>query len=140
MEETKIQQILDELRQAHPMYDISALPTKQRGNKQLIVVKGFKNEGNIDSWSISIIYPLQWDMWNILEKNEGATGSLRLLFIRENQFVFYSPDTGCGNVFEEMKKPLHVDVYGGYEHQHYIGECLDINDILEYLSTTQIWF
>ena len=140
MKEEQVQQILEELKQAYPMYDISTLSTKQRENRQLIVVKGFKNEKSIDAWTVGIIYTLRWNMLKILNKHEGATRDLRLLFIRENQFVLYSPDTGRENVFKEIEKPLRVSVYGEAEHQHYIGECDDINDVIEYLTTTTNWF
>lgn len=140
MKEKQVQQILEELKQTFPMYDISPLPTQQRGNRQLIVVKGFKNEGSLDAWAVGVIYPLRWKMLLILEKYEGATRDLRLLFIRENQFVLYSPDIGYGNVFKEMKKPLRVGVYGDFEHQRYIGECETIDDVIEYLTTNTNWF
>ncbi|MBR1604951.1 MAG: hypothetical protein IJ660_02455 [Alphaproteobacteria bacterium] len=140
MEEIKIKQILVELKQAYPKYEIFALSTKQRGNRQLIVVKGFSPVGDIDDWSIDTVYPIYWEMVKLLEQHEGANHDLRFLFIRNNQFVLWSPDVGFGDVFREMKKPLHKDVYGDYAQQHYVGECKDIQDVLDYLTTTDVWF
>ena len=79
-------------------------------------------------------------MLEILEKHEEAMRDLRLLFIRGNQFMLHSPNVGFGSVFREMNKPLYIDVYGDQERQHYVGECQDINDVLEYLTQTQVWF
>ena len=140
MQETKVQQILDRLKQAYPQYEISSLSTKQRGGRHLIIIKGFTDNSDIDDWSIDIVYPVMWKMMTIFEKYEDAMRCLRLLFIRNNQFVFHSPDVGKGNAFKEMQKPVNVDVYGNYERQHYVGQSRDINDVLEYLTTTQVWF
>ena len=140
MEQKQIQQVLAELQRAYPKYDISALSTKQRGERHLIVIKGFENIGDIDDWSVDMVYPILWKMLRLLEEHKEANHDLRLLFIRDNQFVLWSPDVGCGNVFREIKKPIHKDVYGDQERQHYVGECQDINDVLEYLTTTQVWF
>lgn len=140
MEKTKVQQILEELKQAYPKREISSLATKQRGNRWLIVIKGFDSTGDIDDWSVDTVYPIFWDMLKQLEQHEGATNDLRFLFIRNNQFVLWSPNVGFGNVFKEFKKPLHKDVYGDYAQQHYVGECKDINDVLAYLTTTDVWF
>ena len=140
MEELRIKKILEELQQAYPKYEISSLSTQQRGNRYLIVVKGFDASGNIDDWTVNVVYPIWWNMLEILDKHEGAMRDLRLLFIRDNQFMLHSPDVGFGSVFREMTKPLHIDVYGDYERQHYVGECMNINDALEYLTTTQVWF
>ena len=140
MEETKTQQILEELKHAFPKYEISSLPTNQRGDRQLIIVQGFDTEGSIDSWSVYVVYPIWWDMMKILEKYEGGLRDFRLMFIRGTQFLLHSPDVGCGNVFKNIEKPLFRKVYGYAEHQHYIGECRDINDVLEYLTTTTTWF
>ena len=141
MEETKVQQILENLRQAFPKYEISSLLTKQRGKKYLIIVKGFDAiDSNIDDWSTKIVYPIWWDMMKILETHEEGICNLRLMFIRDNQFLLHSPDVGCGNVFRNMEKPLFRNVYGYAEHQHYICQCQNINDVLEYLTQTQIRF
>lgn len=140
MEEKKLNEILEELKHAFPKYDILSLPTNQRGNRQLIIVQGFDSFGSIDTWSVDVVYPIWWDMMKILEKYEGAMRDLRLMFIRGNQFLLHSPDVGLGNVFKNMDKPLHREVYGYEGHRHYIGECRDINDVLEYLASTQVWF
>ena len=140
MKEKQVQQILEELKQAYPRYDISTLPTKQRGNRYLIIVNGFRDEGDIDDFSVDIVYLIRWGMLDILEEQNDAMRDLRLLFIRGNQFVLYSPDVGCGNAFKEFKKPLHKEVYGYFQHQHYVCECQNINDVLEYLTTTDVWF
>ena len=54
--------------------------------------------------------------------------------------MLHSPNIGFGSVFREMNKPLYIDVYGDQERQHYVGECQNINDVLEYLTQTQVWF
>ncbi|MEE6207719.1 MAG: hypothetical protein VZR95_06675 [Alphaproteobacteria bacterium] len=66
--------------------------------------------------------------------------NFRLLFIRNNQFMLHSPNVGCGDAFREMKRPLRKEVYSDFERQHYIGECRNIADVLEYLTLTQIWY
>ncbi|MBR3662313.1 MAG: hypothetical protein IKN67_03425 [Alphaproteobacteria bacterium] len=140
MEQTKVKQILDELKSAYPKYDISSCLTQQRGDRYLIIVKGFDDVGDIDDWSVDTVYPIWWNMVHILETHEEAMRDLRLLFIRNNQFMLHSPDVGLGSVFKEFKKPLHKEVYGDYAHMHYIGECQDINDVLDYLTQTHVWF
>lgn len=140
MPETDVQQILEELKQAYPEYEISSLTTKQRGDKYLFVIKGFDSAGDIDEWSINIVYPAFADIQKFLDQRENTLKNLRLLFVRGNQFVFYTPDIGQGNVFREMTQALHTECYGLYERQHYIGECLNINDVLSYLTTTNVWF
>ncbi len=140
MEEASIQQVLKELKQTYPQYKISSLATRQRGNRHLIIVRGFKNTGDIDDWSINVVYPIWWNMMEILEKHEGAMRNFRLLFIRNNQFMLHSPNVGCGDAFREMKRPLRKEVYSDFERQHYIGECRNIADVLEYLTLTQIWY
>ena len=140
MQETNVQQILEGLRQAYPKYEISSLPTRQRGGKYLFVIKGFDPAEDIDEWSINIVYPAFADMQKFLDQRENTLKNVRLLFVCGNQFVFYTPDIGRGNVFREMKQALHLECYGLYERQHYIGECSNIDDVLNYLTTTNVWF
>ena len=141
MKETSVQQILEELRQAYPGYEISALPTQQRGGKYLFIVKGFASGGDIDDWSVDVVYPLFSDMREVLKQNKNALIYGRLLFVRDNQFVFYTPDTcWSGNIFREMKETLHYESYGYEEYRHYIGECLNIDELLTYLTTTNVRF
>ncbi len=134
------EKILKELNNAFPKLEISPFSTKQRIDRTLIVVQGFSEAGDIDDWSINIVYPIWWKMIEILERHEGGMRDFRLLFIRNNQFMLHSPDVGLGNIFKEFSKPLMKDVYGDYERQHYIGNCQNINDVIEYLTSTQIWF
>ena len=138
MEQTQVQQILEELKKAYPNYDISSRLAQR--NRYLIIIKGFNFVGNIDDWSVDLIYPIWWNMMDILAKHEGAMRNLRLLFIRDNQFVLHSPDVGMGSVFKKFKKPLRMDVYGDYERQHYVGECQNINDVLDYLIQIRGYF
>lgn len=136
-EKTKI---TEELKKAFPQLEISMLATKHRGDRSLIVVKGFSQSGDIDDWSVDIVYPIWWRMIEILEQYEDGMRNFRLLFIRDNQFMLHSPEVGFGNVFREFSKPLQQDVYGDFANQHYVGECQNINDVIEYLTSTQVWF
>ena len=140
MEEQKIQEILEEMKQACSELEVSMLSTKQRGDRRLIVVSGFSPSGDIDDWSISVVNPLFWSMRDKLSEHKDEQGSFRMLFIRGNQFVLWSPNVGFGNVFREFDKPLHTDVYGYEAQQHYVGSCKDINDVIGYLTTTHVWF
>lgn len=132
--------VLQALKQAFPNLEISTISTNQRGNKKLIIVKGFSEAGNIDDWSVDTVYPIWWKMIEILDKYKSNSGSFRLLFIRDNQFMLHSPNIGFGNVFRKFDKPLCKYVYGDFERQHYIGECQNINDVIEYLTSTNAWF
>jgi hypothetical protein len=132
--------IMEELKNAFPRLEISMLSTKQRGNRKLIIVKGFSEIGDIDDWSVDIVYPIWWKMIEILERYESAMRDFRLLFIRGNQFMFHSPYLGFGDVFGGFSKPLRKDAYGDYAHRHYIGECQNINDVMEYLTSMQVRF
>lgn len=132
---------MEGLRQAFPAYEVSSLSTQQRGNKYLLVVKGFASGGCIDDWSVGVVYPLFSDMRKVLEQYKNALRYVRLLFVRDNQFVFYTQNTGwSGDIFREMSETLHYESYGYEEYQHYVGECLNIDDVLTYLTTTNVWF
>ena len=140
MEEQEIQEILEEMKQACSEFEVSMLPTKQRGDRRLLVVSGFSPSGDIDDWSINVVNPIFWRMRDKLAEHEGGQRDFRVLFIRSNQFVLWSPDVCWGNVFREFDKPLHTDVYGYEAQQHYVGLCKDINDVIHYLTNTQVWF
>ena len=140
MEKEKIQEILEKLKQTCPDFEVSLLRTEQRGGRYLIVIQGFSAVGDIDDWSINVVNPIMWRMQDRLAEYDGGTRDFRLLFIRSNQFVLWSPDVYCGDVFAEFTKPLHKEVYGFEAQQHYIGVCKDINDVLDYLTHTQVWF
>lgn len=135
-----VQKILEELKRAYPKYEISAHSTQQRGGKYLFVVGGFGAVGDIDDWFLQEVSPFYWEMLKFLEQRVDVRKYIRLLFVRGNQFALYSPDIGCGNVFREMEKIHHEDCFGYYENQYYIGACLNISDVLEYLTTTKVWF
>ena len=59
------EEILKELKDAFPLFEIEMLSTEQRGNKSLIVVKGFSQNGNIDDWYSRTVYPIWWEMISI---------------------------------------------------------------------------
>ena len=134
MEEQKVQQMLDELQQACPKYEISIRTTQRRGDVRLIVIQGFSSHGDIDSWAVDVVSPIWWDIVLKCVEKHKLEGNLRTLFIRENQFVFYSPDTGTGSVFEKMEKPVNFEVYGGEYHRYYVGECEKMEDVINYLT------
>ncbi|MBP5698509.1 MAG: hypothetical protein J6W96_03165 [Alphaproteobacteria bacterium] len=134
------EEILKELKDAFPLFEIEMLSTEQRGNKSLIVVKGFSQNGNIDDWYSRTVYPIWWEMISILDNYKRGLRSFRLLFVRGNQFMLHSPNVDCGDVFREFKELLYKDISGYDSMQRYVGECRDINELLEYLTTTQIWF
>ena len=140
MEEEKVQEILEKLKQTCPDLEVSMLQTKQRGDRRLIVIQGFSATGDIDDWSINVVNPIMWRMQDKLAEYDGGMLDFRMLFIRGNQFVLWSPDVHFGDVFAEFTKPLHKEVYGYEAQQHYIGGCSDINDVLDYLTHTQVWF
>lgn len=140
MRETDVQQIVEKLKRAYPKYEISFLATQQRGGRYLITVKGFDAAGDIDDWSVDVVYPVFKGMQELLEQQEDALKYVRLLFIRDNQFMLHSPDVGCGSAFKKMEKPLYVECYGYCENQYYVGECLDIADVLAYLTTMSVCF
>ncbi len=140
MQEMNVQKILEELKQVYPKYEVSALPTQQRGGRYLFVVSGFGTLGDIDDWFLQEVSPFYREMLKFLEQRVDVWKYIRLLFVRGNQFVLYSPDMGLGNVFYKMEKAHQEDCFGYYENQYYIGECLNINDVLEYLTTTKVWF
>ncbi len=131
---------MEELKKAYPKHEISSLPTQQRGGRYIFVIRGFSSAGDIDEWSINAVYPVFSDIRRFLEQCENALKYVRLLFVRGNQFVFYTPDIGQGNVFRKMEETLHLECYGLLERQHYIGECYNINDVIDYLTTTDVWF
>jgi hypothetical protein len=140
MEEKNVQQVLNALKRFYPELDVSILPTKQCDGRWLVVVKGFADEGDIDFWSIQIIYPIWWTMVDILKDFKDGLSQFRLLFVRGNQFLLHSPDVGRGDVFREMKKGLCKDTYGHESLRHYVGQSIDINDVLTYLTETEVWF
>lgn len=133
-------EIMEKLKNAFPNLEVSILTTNQRGDRKLIIVKGFSLEGDIDDWSINIVYPIWYKMMEILEQYEGGMRDFRLMFVRGNQFMLHSPEVGRGAVFRHFKKAVRKDVYGDEKYRHYVGECSDINDVLEYLTQTQTWF
>ena len=139
MQKNDVQQLLEELKLAYPKYEISSLATQQRSGAFLFVVKGFDLNGDIDDWSVDVVYPLFSKMRGLLNQREEGMGCVRLLFVRDKQFVFYSPDFGLGNVFREMTRLSSLDCYGVLEFQHYVGEAFNIDDVLEYLITTKVW-
>ena len=132
--------LLEELKSAYPRYEISMLPTKQRGDRKLVVVKDLEDAGDVDDWTVDRMYPVWWHMRDILANYENGMRDFRLLFICDNQFMLWSPDVGTGNVFREFKKPLRKEVYGYEAQQRYIGECKSIQDVIDYLTETTIWF
>lgn len=135
-----VQQILDELKQAFEGYEISVVSTRQRGGKCLFVVSGFSAAGEIDAWPIEEVRPLYREMQAFLKQRMDVLKYARLLFVRGTQFVFYSPDIGGGSVFRKMETLHNLECYG-YEHsQYYVGACLNIDDVVEYLTTTDVWF
>lgn len=132
-------EIMKELEQTFPSLEFLLFSTKQHDNKELIGIIGFSGRGNSVYWSIEVVSPLAKRMHEILQKHEYD--NFRLMFIRGNQFVLYSPDTGCGNVFREYDKPIQIDVYNFIkEQQYYIGACHNIVDVVDYLKHTTICF
>ena len=136
----KEKQILEELKQTFPQLEFLLFSTRQRGDRKLIVVRGFSAGGDLDYWSIEIVYPIWHKMLEILERYDGGMRDFRLLFVRGNQFMLHSPDVGFGAVFREFHKPISIDVYGYEDRRHYVGECQKIIDVVEYLQQTEIWF
>ena len=140
MDKQKAEELLEKLKSSYAEYEISILPIKQQVARWLVVVNDSHQTGDLDDWSIDVIRPIGRAMADILGKYEGGLIDFRLLFIRCNQFVLWSPDVGTGNAFAEFKKPLKTSVYGYESHQHYVGECQDIQDVLNYLTGTSVWY
>ena len=49
--------------------------------------------------------------------------------------------TKIQQIFDELKSVYPKrNVTFHLAHMHYIGECQDINDVLDYLTQTHVWF
>ena len=140
MQKTDVQQILEELRKVYPEYEISALLTQQKRGRYLFVISNFASGEDIADWAVYTVSPVYQEMFRFFEQRIDARKYIRLLFVRSNQFVLYSPDIGRGSVFRKMEKAHYRECFGYHENQYYVGECLNIEDVLEYLTTTDVWF
>lgn len=132
--------VLEKLKKNFPELEFAAYSTNQRGKRKLITVRGLSSNQDIDYWVINTVYPVWRKMVEIIQKYKKGMSNFRLMFVQDNQFMLHSPDVGCGNVFVEFFKPINIEVYGYYEKQHYVGECYDINEVIEYLTQTKIRF
>lgn len=140
MEEQKVPQILEELKQAYPNLEFSVLPTQRHNGMKLVVIKGFddNSEKDIDDWSVDVVYPILWGTIMPLAEKYEAMRYVRFIFIRGTEFVLHSPDVGLGSVFACLRKPIdiHVVVFGSEKRRHYVGECQKINDVIDFLTNT----
>lgn len=132
-------EIMKELEQTFPLMQFLRFQTKQSGNTELLGILEFSPRRDIDYWTVEVVYPIAKRIQEILQKHDYD--GFRLMFIKDNQFVLYSPDVGCGSVFREYDKPIYsIDVWGYKEQQHYVGVCQNIMDVVEYLKQTTICF
>ena len=140
--EEQVQQILDGIKVAFPKFEVSVLSTKRRGDLRLIVIKGFDDECDIDDWSENVVYPILSDTVKpLIDGLEKGWRHFRVIFIRDNEFVLYSPDVGLGNIFARMHQPVHVEGFGYEEWHHYVGESRQIQGVLDFLTQTpEIYF
>lgn len=112
---------------------VEIMPTLRRGNICLVVVKyppdTITERFDIDDWAIEEIHLLHHDKVRPLLQ---PVGSFRTIYCCGNRFVFYSPR---GGIFAEFGKRLHYEAYGDMEYQKYVGSCVDINEVITYLTT-----
>ena len=130
MDQKQIEKLQTAIKNVCPNnYNVEIKQTK-RAAVSLIIIKEPSQTIDLHDWSISFIYPLHWNkISHLFEK----PGDVRTLYCCGNQFVLFSPANGVFRNFTEM---IEYDVYGGENHQHYVGRCKDINKLVAFITET----
>ncbi len=130
MEQQTIDEILASIRKLlSENVSVEIKKTQRRSDVWLIIFTWTNGLENIDDWAIKQVYPLQWNKINPVIESHHCFRAIHCL---ENKFVFFARFDG---VFCKFEKPLDYDVYGGApNHTIYVGECLAIDDVINYIT------
>lgn len=131
MNTNQIENLLEAIKEVCP-FDINILSTRRR--ILLMIIKyPYQEDFELNEWAIVNVCFLHWDKINPLIKKYSLP--IRCLYCYDNNFVLFSPDLGVGrNILYNAEFPVDYNEYGFGEHHNYVGVCLDINQLISFLT------
>ena len=125
--------LLSDLQRDCPGYDFSAFDPQRSRDLWLLVIKDPSETGDIEDWSINVVYPLRENKIIPILKRYNAQYKCRVMFRRGDQFVLYSM---WPEVFSHFGEEVACEWCGSDEDLHCMGENPHIEAIIAYLQNT----